>query len=136
MREAQKLLALFVPMIDWTTFRRVNRNEEVRVTRHGVAAFACSDESQAVVYLMRRDSIRADGVLDPQAEPVRTEVRVPGLKPGGYRVQAFDPITTGALEHEAVGLFSPGDDLRFETPPFRREIVFAIRRVSDRTSPS
>ena len=132
MRKAQKLLAEFLQLIEWRQFRRVNRNQEVRVNTRSVSVFACADESQAVVYLLRRDSISSDGTLDSAAAPMRCEVRLPGMRPGGYRVHAFDPVSEGSLDHDAVGHFSSDDDLRFITPPFSGEIAFAVRRVSER----
>ena len=56
MRRAQKSMADFVKSIDWKNFRRRNLNEEVRVSIPALAIFACADEKQAMLWLLRTNS--------------------------------------------------------------------------------
>ena len=90
MRAAQRTLADFLPLIDWTDFHRRNLNEEVAVDDPGVAACACGDEAQALVWLVRRDTLRRDGSVAPAATPAAIDLRVPGLAPGRYAATVFD----------------------------------------------
>src|SRR5690606_5338216 len=79
MRAAQRALAGFVPLIDWPRFRRRNWNEELEISTAALAGFACGDDSQAVVWLLRTDTIGRDGTLRRDAAPVEASVRLPGL---------------------------------------------------------
>ena len=63
MRRAQRALAGFLPLIDWTTFRRRPLHGAATVDPAAVHLFACGDQSQAVLYLLRSDSIGPDGML-------------------------------------------------------------------------
>ena len=92
MRLAQKALADFLPLIDWVDFKRINRNATVEVSRKEAEVFACSDERQAVVYLLRRDTLRKNGMLNRSAPPLSVSVRIPGLTLGSYSVTAWDPV--------------------------------------------
>jgi mannan endo-1,4-beta-mannosidase len=56
MHAAQQGLGRFLPLIDWTRFRRRNLNAEARCSA-GFAVFACGDEHQALAWLLRTDSI-------------------------------------------------------------------------------
>jgi len=127
MRASQAALSRFLPLIDWTTFRRVNLNEEVRTSRPAVTRFACGDERQAIVWLLRRTTFAGDGRLRKDAPPLTTEVRVPGLSAGHYVITAWD---TEAGEARGSWEASARDgSLQFETPPFTRDLAFAIRRT-------
>ncbi len=134
MRKAQNMLAAFLPLIDWAHFRRVNLSDRIRIT--GPAhVFACGGDSQAIVYLLRHDCIARNGMLDPRANPITCELRIPDLRPGSYRVHAFDPVSRGSLEHHSVAHFSAGDHLLVTTPSFGGEIVLAITRGSESGHP-
>ncbi|MGG5810310.1 hypothetical protein [Falsiroseomonas sp. CW058] len=89
MRRAQRAMAGFLPLLEWSRLRRRNLNEEIEVTTPGIAAFGCGDAEQAVVWLLRRGPFAPDGRLDPAvAGPV--ELRVPGLAPGSWSVACWD----------------------------------------------
>jgi hypothetical protein len=92
MRKEQQKLTSFLPLIDWNSFRRVPRNGQLGLRQKQIAGFACSDSSQAIVYLLRRDTIQSNGKLNPSARPICPKVRVPGLQPGAYRITPFDPV--------------------------------------------
>ncbi len=126
MRSAQRSLSRFLSLIDWTRFQRRNLNREV-VTAPGakrLAVFACGDARQAVVYLLRRDTLDEDGRLRPNAPAVGVLVRVPGLAPGRYQVTAWN---TGAGEGHPVGVFAViGRALTFDTPPISADLALAV----------
>ncbi|HEU0045711.1 hypothetical protein [Sphingomonas sp.] len=125
MRRAQHAMAGFLPLIDWPSFARVNLSEAVGAT--GFHHFACGDAAQAVVWLLRRRSLAADGRIDAGATPIAPRVTVPGLAPGRYRITGWDTaagVVTETLEANV------GETLRFTPAPIIADRAFAIRRVS------
>ena len=126
MRRAQEALSRFLPLVDWLSFRRVNLNEEVRFSSPAVKGCACGDGRQAVAWLVREDTIGADGLLRRDAPPVATRLSVPGLAPGSYRITAFDTLG-GTVAGTAVGQ-ADGEGLSFDVPPFVADLALAIRR--------
>jgi hypothetical protein len=125
MRRAQAGLAAFTPLIDWTRFKRRNLNKEVRIGAAKVDAFACGDDAQATVWLLRRDALTAGGRVRRNARPIAPSVLVPGLAPERYRVTPFATETGERLpsfEAEAKGM-----GLAFFAPPFAADLAFAIR---------
>jgi mannan endo-1,4-beta-mannosidase len=92
MRVAQHGLARFLPLIDWRSFRRRNLNEEVAVSTPNIHAVASGDKAQAVVWMIRRDSMGEDGMLRRDMSPARVRLDVPGLAPGDYRVVFWNTI--------------------------------------------
>ena len=127
MRRAQRALADFSPLIDWPRFRRKNLNEEIEVTSAKVAAFACGDDRQALVWLLRTDARGSKGMLRQDANPISPQVRVPGLGAGRYRITAWDTragATLGATEADGGG-----DGLSITVPPFAADVALAIQRA-------
>ncbi len=135
MHRAQRGLARFLPLIDWQAFRRRNLNEETRVAAEGFAAFACGDDAQAVVWLLRTQWVHQGRLeengrgcpLPRDAEPIATSVEAPGLRPGRYRITAWDtfegsPVTEFSVEHSRGSLC-------FDTPGIVTDMAFAIRVV-------
>jgi mannan endo-1,4-beta-mannosidase len=127
MRKAQAALAGFLPLIDWPRFRRVTLNDALRVSRPGVAAFGCSDDAQAVVWLLRKDVTGSDSTLRRDAAPITAEVLVPRLAPGRYRVTAWDTFT--GSERGSHEVDSCDEGLALQPPPFATDLALAIRRL-------
>lgn len=126
MRRAQAALSRFLPLIDWPRFRRRNLNEEVRVSAPVVHPFACADDRQALVWLLRGDTVqRGSGLLRPNPPPLDLAVEVPGMRDGRYRVTAWD-----TREGQPLGDLvtrSQDDLLRIEPPPLVTDMALAIR---------
>jgi mannan endo-1,4-beta-mannosidase len=97
MRRAQAALSRFLPLIDWTVFRRRNLSDEVSVSESGIAAVACGDERQAVVWLLFTGPLSHDGRLAP-GEPREVHLTVPGLADGAYEVVPYDTVAGQVLE--------------------------------------
>ena len=125
MRKAQRALADFLALIDWPRFRRVNLNHDIEVSRPEVACFACGDARQAVVWLLRKDTVGPDGMLRRDAAPVRLHLRVPGLAAGRYDVTAWD--TVAGRPSERFPAEAKGAGLRLDVPPFAAHLALAIR---------
>jgi hypothetical protein len=127
MRKAQAGLTGFLPLIDWSSFRRRNLNQEVRVSLPNVACCASGDEAQALVWLVRRDTIGRNGMLSTDATPINPHVLIPGLGAGRYRVTAWD--TFAGTCRESFEVEGRGGPLAFWAPPFATDLALAIRRI-------
>jgi hypothetical protein len=126
MRRAQKALAGFLPLIEWSAFRRANLNDEIVTTHTDLQTFGCGDDRQAVVWLLRSGPLAADGRLEPGAPPARCVVRVPQLGEGRYRITPWDTSTGDPLPSIEA---DAGRALMFEAPPIARDLAFAVRRI-------
>lgn len=126
MRRAQQALSAFLPLIDWTSLRRRNLNEEVMAPPE-FAAFACGDERQAMVWLLRTNSLSPDGkVIPPSSADVGEHHRigVPGLSSGSYRVMRFDTEMGRIVRVDAVT--ASHDTLWIDCRPISKDIALAI----------
>ena len=155
MRDAQHSLARFLPLIDWERFRRREIGREltlrdvasgasvplvapyettpqgkppmVRLKGRTAAAFGCADEAQAVIYLLRTDSLTTDGRLMTDAPPRHVTLEVPGLSPGEYVVTEWDTLRGEArTTHRCV---HGGGVFRTPTLTLATDVALAIRHV-------
>ena len=127
MRDAQATLSRFLPLIDWTSFHRMNLNEEVRVDCPEVAAFACGDADQAIVWLLRTDAKVRGKPLRTDLPPVPTTVHVPGLSAGRFALTWFD-TRRGEVEGDKT-LDHDGGMLSVRTE-LCTDLALAIRSVA------
>lgn len=125
MRQAQKGMADFVGEIDWSRFQRRNLNAELRA-RH-FHAFGCGSEDQALVWLLRRNSVGSDKRLRRDAVPVSTTFTVPGLADGRYRVRGWD--TESGTAREEFEVEARGGALGVTTAEIVTDRAYAISRV-------
>lgn len=128
MRRAQQALAGFLPLIDWPRFRRGNLHGAVRIEGGQVAAFACGDAEQAVLWLLRTDAIGTDGMLDRSRPPMGVRVSVPGLVRGRYVVVYWDTekgrtVCEAEIEHGGSGACT------LDPPPFAADLAIAVRSL-------
>lgn len=128
MRMAQRNLARFLPLIEWQKFHRGNWNDEVRTSDPAVKAVSCGDQEQALLWLLRTDQVGTDGMLRREAQPVIVKVDLPCLRPGTYRITAWDTSEGEPISDVAV-LNSAESGLTFETPGVATDMAFAVRRV-------
>jgi mannan endo-1,4-beta-mannosidase len=128
MRAAQKALAGFLPLIDWSRFRRRNLSHEIAVEGRGITGFACGDGEQAVAWLLRVDRLDRKGRVRRDAEPVAAAVAIPGLGAGRYRVTPWDTV-----EGRCLGCFEAvhpmAGTLAVPLPPLRADLALAVRRL-------
>ena len=127
MRQAQRGLAGFLPLIDWRCFRRRNLNEEVTAAGPNTATFACGDLDQAVVWLLRKGSLRPDGQLDDRQAPVQIQVSIPGLASGRYLVTFWNTLA-GQVAGEIEADHVTSGPLSVPSPPFVTDLALAVRR--------
>ena len=160
MRAAQHALARFLPLVDWPRFARrplraalgvhdadtgrplrlataeppPDPTRAPRVTLRGrdAAAFACGDDAQAVIYLLRVDARTDDGRVRRDVAPRAVAVDVPGLAPGAYAVAHVDPVTGAPLRQEHVG--HAGGPLTVRAS-LVADLVLAVRRLGNAGTP-
>ncbi len=131
MQRALRALARFAELIDWRDFAPLDANEAVSTEACGVIPFACRDEQQAVIWLLRdKPPHQPNGVL-PEREPLRDlSLRLHGLAPGPYTVHLWDTLkgeSQGRLHSDVdaadgalpVVLPSLGNDLALAVHPRR-----------------
>ncbi|MDQ3557073.1 MAG: hypothetical protein M3409_09915, partial [Gemmatimonadota bacterium] len=127
MRSAQRALAGFLPLIDWSRFQRKNLNAELRISASGIAGFACGDDTQAVAWLLRTDSIGRDGALRRDAAPLHARLHLPGLASGRYRATLWDTlrgVPAGVCESS-----TRDGELELTLPPIRTDLAVAVRHA-------
>jgi mannan endo-1,4-beta-mannosidase len=125
MRQAQRALSAFLQLIDWPVFDRQNCTAEIQVSCPRVAPFCSADGRQAVVWLLRQETVRPDGRLDPGAQPISLDLVLPEFAPGEYRITAWD--TSAGRQTADWDQRHSGGRLAFRTPPFRADMALAIR---------
>src|ERR687894_139786 len=75
MRNAQQAIVGFLPLVDWPRFQRISLDSEIEPSSGEVACFACGDDAQAVIWLLRNDTISQNGTLRTDARPMDFTVR-------------------------------------------------------------
>lgn len=128
MRRAQKSLDAFLPLIDWTRFRRANLNNALRRDGEPVACFGCGDAHQAVIWCLRTDTVGQDGTLRTDAAPIRVSLTVPGLEAGSYRVVPWDTHVGQRAGEDFLATAGNGG-LEIALPPFARDLALAVTRA-------
>ncbi len=139
MHLAQRGLAAFLPCIDWGRFRRVNitadlciSGETGEVVQTGqLARFGCASADQALVYLLRRDTLLPNGQLDRHASPIPLRLSVPSLAPGTYTLTAWDTLRGEQICSTVQDLPDSESSSCFVLPLLVGDMVFAIQRRSE-----
>ena len=125
MRTAQHGLSQFLPLIDWSCFRRRNLSSEMQCDDPGLAVVGCGDGSQALAWLVRTDSLSDTGTLRPHEAPPAAVLRIPGLNDGRYAVTAFD--TQRAVATRLAEAVSAGGWLEVPLGAIASDCALAIR---------
>jgi mannan endo-1,4-beta-mannosidase len=126
MRQAQGALVRFLPLIDWTRFKRRCWNDRLQLGAKGFAAFGCGDGAQAVIWVLRTDATGRDGMIKADAKPRRLSLRSPA-EPGPHKVLLFDTMkgaVAGEMMLEAKGAF-----LEVPIPPIKGDVALAVTRL-------
>ena len=126
MRDAQRALARFLPLIDWPNFRRRLLNGDLTCTDPNIALFGSGDPEQALLYILRQRPLLADGRVDP-ATASALSIHVPGLASGPYRATVWDTVEGRAAETK--DLIETNTGHRLELTRFGRDAAVAIRRA-------
>ncbi len=130
MRRAQLAMSAFLPLVDWPRFTRRNISADVMTAPGGKAleVFACADGEQAIVFMLRRDTVGPDGKLRRDRPSISPTIRVPDMDLGAYTVTPFDTLT-GAVQPSFQVSASRHGVLTFATPAFVADLAVAVRKV-------
>ncbi|HEY4651834.1 MAG TPA: hypothetical protein VIG72_10495 [Pontibacter sp.] len=132
MRRAQKSMADFVNLIDWKSFRRRNLNEEVKVNNPAVAVFACADEQQAVLWLLRTDANVPKGgglqTINQEAAPIEVQAALPGMAAGNYKVTYWNTLEGQTIGTQEIRQDTSGE-LQLRLPALKTDMAVALRRI-------
>ena len=133
MRKAQQALSRFLPLLNWHGFHRKNPNNEIQISNPALAVFGCGDAGQAIMWLLRTDTITKAGTLNKKADALSACAHLPGLQPGQYRITAWD--TTTGTTVKTFDLIHSGDSpLCVPIPPVQTDLALAITRISDKAN--
>lgn len=124
MRRAQLALHLFLPLIKWEQFHRVNLNDEIELTDPALRAFGCGDSRQAILWLLRINAVARNKMLrrDAQAEP--SHALIPWLMKGRYFITLWNTELGYAID--SFTLDCPGSRLRLPLPAVKTDMAIAI----------
>jgi hypothetical protein len=129
MRKAQQNLARFLPLVNWQHFRRHNISNEIKVLNASFAVFGCGDKEQAVLWLLRTNSLNNKGMLNHFAEPVNVSVYIPGLKYGRYCIEVWNTLSGSAIDNFEIAY---ADESYLCVPAIiTTDLAFAIKRIED-----
>lgn len=129
MRRAQKSLAAFTSLIDWKRFKRKNLNHEVQTNSAAVTVFACADQEQAVVWVLRTDLVRKrEGTFKPTAKPIEVGLKVPGMAEGKYLFTIWDTAEGKPILQEEAQNTVQGS-LSFVIPAVVTDVALAIKKI-------
>ncbi|MGF7147339.1 mannan endo-1,4-beta-mannosidase [Sphingomonas zeicaulis] len=94
MRHAQRVLSELLSRIDWRRFHRRNLSAQIRLSDRQVRAVGCGDGDQALLWLVRTDSIGPSGTLRRDVPPRAVSVILPPMSSNRSAI-AYE-TTTGA----------------------------------------
>ncbi|WP_294391427.1 hypothetical protein [uncultured Sphingomonas sp.] len=127
MRQAQHGLSRFLPVVDWSRFRRRNLSAEIACDDAGVAVVGCGDDHQALAWLVRTDRLSPEGMVMPWAEAPAASLRIPGLADGRHLLTIFD-TRAGCVVGRAEATSNDGM-LVAEIGAVRADLAIAVGRV-------
>ena len=105
MRQAQGVMADFARLIDWRNFAARNVSEEVRASPEELLAYACGDDRQAVVWVLRdRDSLEGEGELPFRPLLTEAALELPPLEPGTYLATCMETHNGHTLGESTLAL--------------------------------
>jgi len=99
MRCAQANLSAFVKLLSWNTFDRKNISNEVKTDIPSVMVFACGNASQAVVWLLNKNT--SDGKTTHRRKTKISQISIPDLSFGEYQFIIWD-TRSGLMEMRTI----------------------------------
>ena len=126
MRATQAVMADFARRIDWRHFAARNVSAELDVRPEDLLAYACADDRQAVAWVLR-DRGEFDRTGDLPFRPLLpgATLELPPLAPGAYRASFVETANGHSLAE--ADLTATGGPLLLTLPPFRHDLVIAVR---------
>jgi hypothetical protein len=130
MHFAQKNLSKFLKYIDFKDFRRENLNEEIKVSDINVGVCACGNRKEALLWLVRKDKMNTDGMVDPHVDTLKFDVEIPNLYPGKYQVVIFN-----TREGKAVRMFTqsklPKENMNIKVRDLDSDLALLVKFIPE-----
>ncbi|HEX8234433.1 MAG TPA: hypothetical protein VF600_00605 [Abditibacteriaceae bacterium] len=124
-------MTAFIKHLEWRCFAPRNAVPDVELGTHELEVFACRDDQQAVVWLLRKAPTGHCGIL-PRSEPLHNvRVTVRGLVPGEYSIMQWDT----RQGHSPGYLCATTDNertLHFTLPVLQNDLALAVRLAANR----
>ncbi len=130
MRSAQQALSRFLPLIRWQEFRRLNLNKETLVSDEALAVFCCGDTKQAVLWLLRTNTIDVSGMTSKDIEGLPAQAKIPGLINGRYLITAWDTYSGTVISNKEV-IHSGQSHLILPVYYIITDMAFAVSFIGD-----
>ena len=129
---AYRSMAAFTQLIDWTSFAPASSpSDSVSVSSipsKPLHCFACRDQDQAVIWLLRDVSAKHRGTM-PHRQPVRSvRLELSGMRTGTYRIYVWNTLLA-TLEEEQSGAVDTQNVLSLTIGRLTDDCAIAIRRV-------
>lgn len=124
MHQAQRLLADFLPLIDWQRLRRKPLGDRLRTASYDGLACGCGDDTQAIICLMPAPTKQRH---DPNLVPDLLDLT--GFRPGSFSVTQMDTVT-GNRETSHVES-RPDGTLTIDVGERRHDLALALVRTGD-----
>lgn len=120
-------MAAFADLLAWGTFAPQDANAEVEVGACRVIPFACRDEQQAIIWLLRdKPPHQAEGML-PERPPLEdVPLSLHGLARGRYRVTLWD-TRAGSARGELRAEVADDGRLPLTIPELPNDLALAVR---------
>jgi mannan endo-1,4-beta-mannosidase len=93
MNLAQGNLRKFLQFVDLHNFHRQSLTGKLELTDERVYHFACGDENQLILWMVRNDTLTTEKVLDKSAAPISVEFKPINLAPGTYLLTYFETLS-------------------------------------------
>jgi hypothetical protein len=127
MRLAQQNLSQFLSFIHWPSFKRRNLNKQVKISTPAFVPFACGDEEQAIVYLLRQDKLDKKGLISSTAEALPIIVSIPHMKKGNYRLIFWHTQYGEQCRYEVD--YNHDEVFNFKMPSVTKDMAIAIVKI-------
>ncbi len=124
MRIAQRAMAGFCDLVDWSSFRR--RPLDVAVASHGIAVFACGDGRQAVLWCLRQDTLGRDGRVRREVAAVAPVLTLPCFGDERFAIVFWD-TSTGTVVSRAEVPVRAGATLSLALPDLRADLAILVK---------
>ncbi|MFC5534077.1 hypothetical protein ACFPQ1_07240 [Rhodocytophaga aerolata] len=125
MQLAQKSMAAFCELVDWTTFSRRNIAKAIKVSSKNIQVFACGDSNQAIIWLLHTNTI--GGMVAPQVSSAPVMLRL-SMAIGNYKVIFWHTQANTAQDFTKAHTTNKGL-LSIELPLGWTDIALLIKRI-------
>jgi hypothetical protein len=127
MRRAMLSLRSFLPALDWRHFTPYHAVDDIALSAEGWLVFACRDDRQALIWLLRGDrGAVLPNVLPRDETTTNLGLTLRGLMPGNYRIVCWN-TAEGRAASEGCAAVDADRLLRIDLPPFVNDLALAIR---------